>query len=240
MTVRQLVQSALRMSGGLRVGQLGHTDDEDAALLILNSMVSTWNTKRLNIFTIRRDTYILAGGQNSYTIGQGGDIDAQRPAKIVSAGLFIAGDTLIERPLKILLTVQEWADVRIKTLSTSVPYRLYCDYAHPTANIYLWPTPDGHATLALYTWQRLAQFSAITDAIDLPDGYLDALRYNLAVAISVEWGQRLNDPTEVRRLARKSLYDVQCLNTPDYIMTPDSGIGGMGGGYYDYRSGGSD
>jgi hypothetical protein len=72
-------------------------------------------------------------------------------------------------------------------------------------------------------WQPIA--GTITDdkaIFSVPPGYLDAVRYNLAVRLSLEWGLPLKDG--VAALASETLAAVQRLNAPTPQMDCNPGV----------------
>lgn len=230
MTVLDLIRGALRMSGGLGVGQTITTDDGTDALHVLNSMLGSWNTNGIIVPSQSRDLYTLVASQASYTIGATGNWVATRPNKIFRAG-FVQAGSLIEFPVKIL-EIQEWADVALKGLVSSIPYAMYNDGGFPLSTLSFYPIPTGTDQIALYTWDSLVSYTTTATAISLPDGYTDAIRYNLAVRIAVEWGRNLNNAEEVKRLARESLAAIQSLNAPSYVMSCDPAVTGGGPAWY--------
>lgn len=223
-----MMRSSLRMSGGLGVGQGITADDGTDALLVLNSMLSSWNINGIRVPSQSRDLYTLIANKTTpYTIGAGGDWNATRPNKIFDAG-FVQNGSNIEWPVKVM-QLQEWAGVRLKTLASSFPYAVYNDGGYPLSSLTFYPTPNTTDKIALYTWDFLTQYTSTATAMVVPDGYTDAIRYNLAVRIAVEWGRALNNTEEVKRLARESLAAIENLNSPDYVMECDPALTGASG-----------
>ena len=50
--------------------------------MALNQMIDAWNADRLAIFTVSSNDFPFILGQQSYTLGSGGDFDMIRPARI--------------------------------------------------------------------------------------------------------------------------------------------------------------
>lgn len=192
MTVRSLIQQALRLCGALSAPGRSAADSEHEteALDVLNALLGSWNAERLNIYTISAATYPLVSNQQAYTIGQDpagiltADFNAPRPQEIQQANIILTGSSApLHRPLK-PIGDQEWANIRIQEI-WAIPQKLYNDGAYPLSTLYLWPGPgDSTYELELYTWQALSTFASIDDAVTLPPGYDRALIYNLAVELS--------------------------------------------------------
>jgi len=214
MTVLDLIKSSLRLIGQLGPGRTPGASELSDALLVLNTMLEAWSVERLNVFSIGRDVYDLVPGKQTYTLGPGGDFDNPRPVRIERAGIVALNNPSqpFELPLKLLRTAEEWADVRIKDLPSTLPKAAYNDNAFPLANFSLWPVPSIAHQVAIYPWRALTTgFDDSGLEVEFPPGYADAIRYNLAVRLAPEWGKELRP--EVLELARLSRTAIQSLNS---------------------------
>jgi hypothetical protein len=63
---------------------------------------------------------------------------------------------------------------------------LVCDYANPLATISLWPIV-ATGTLDLWSIKPLTAVVYLSDAISFPPGYLETLKFNLAVVLASEF-----------------------------------------------------
>jgi hypothetical protein len=229
MTLLDLLRSSFRLIGVLHEGQGPNQDDITDSLTVFNSMIDSWQTDRLNIFTIERDTYNLVANQQTYQIGPGApDFNAPRPVRIDRAAVLYTpnGQYNPELPLG-MLTVREWEDLRIKNITSPIPTCMYNDNAYPFANLNFWPIPTITLPLILYVWQMITgnfQASGLQTALSFPPGYEDALRYNLAVRLAPEWDRELRE--DVLNLARESKMYIQSLNAPAPVMLCDGAITG--------------
>lgn len=200
MTVLDLITRAMRLLGALNIGDAPTAAESQDALLALNAMVDAWATEKLMLYTRARNLYSLVAGQQVYQIGPAGpDWIAPRPMYIDAAGLVLLNSDptqVVERPLRILSEL-EYAAIRVKGLTSTLPTKLYYDryFNNPdsttapvgSANVYLWPCPTIVNEVALYTPQAIAQFTGLTQTIALPPGYARALPYNLAVELAPEF-----------------------------------------------------
>jgi hypothetical protein len=230
MTVLQLITSALRLIGQLGPGRSAGLSELAAALLVLNSMLEAWSAERLQVFVVQRSVHALVASQAAYTIGIDTavtptvDFNVARPVRIERAGIL---DSSIEVPIEILST-SRWADVRMKSLTSTRPTAIYYEPTMPWGTINAYPVPSATPELVLYSWAQLGQFSAsavnpATDPainLELPPGYGDAIRFNLAVRLGLEWGRPAR--AEVHQLASLALGVIRSLNcvTPEMISDP--------------------
>lgn len=206
MTVLDLISRSLRLLKAINIGDTPTAAETSDALLALNAMVDAWATERLMIFTTARNVYPLAINQGVYQLGpQGPDWIGPRPVWIDAAGLLLANTDptqIYERPLKKLTNI-EWAAIRMKGLTSTLPTALYYDQYFNNAdsstspvgsgNVALWPVPTQLNSVVLYTPQAVSQFSSLTQPIALPPGYARALPYNLAVELAPEFGAEPSD-----------------------------------------------
>lgn len=213
MTVRELVQSSLRLTGLLNApGQsvVEESAHETEALAVLNQLIGSWNTERLNIYTVSIAAYPLVANQQAYTIGPGGDFDAARPQEIQQANIILPGGAApLHRPIEII-DDKRWAAIRIQEI-WAIPQKLYNDGAFPYSTLYLWPGPSDAYQLELYTWEALRSFSDMEDEVRLPPGYDRALVYNLAVELAPRYPRVSLNPL-VLQTARDSKAAIQRRN----------------------------
>lgn len=213
MTVLQLIVHALCAIGHMAPGREPNASEKAHALRILNRMLQSWNTQRLAIFAIARTVYNLTAGEDEYSMG---DVNSDRPIRIERAGLIPAGST-------------KESDIEVLTLDR---YRagnpgVYLDRSHPLATLYIQPEPAAADQLILYTWTPISTFAAVTDEIELPEGYEEAVTYNLAVRFGVEFGRPASP--DLHKLARDAKAHIKSLNAPAYEMRCDPALlGGRG------------
>lgn len=239
MTANDLIARTLKTIGVLGAGETAQADDAADAFIQLNSMIDSWATQRLTIYSVARTLFTLAASTSSYTIGTGGTFNIVRPIWITAASIIpdrnAAAAQKTEIPIRIL-NLQEWRNVSIKALTSTYPSELYYEttWTAGLATIYVWPTPDNSdAQLVLYTPTALAKFSDRTTDYTFPPGYEEALRYQLALRLAPEFGRSLQQ--EVQILAADSLANIKRVNTNDDVLSIDSALLGHGG-RYDWRT----
>lgn len=205
-TVTQLIHSSFRLIGAIASGEVLETNELNDAFASLNQMLALWNTEGASLAS-RKKLTMSTTGSNTYTL-------SERPVHIESASVASGG---IDSRLEIVDSAG-WESVPEKA-ATSVYVRvLYCDYAYPTATVYIAPIPRLTGTLEIWIYTVLPQFATVTDSIDLPPGYEDAIRYNFALALLPEYPRGQADPS-LPALAQQYKASIQQLNALNHMRS---------------------
>lgn len=187
MTALDLFTAALRVTGSLGTGEVPSADDAFVVMQAFNLMLDQMATERSNLFTDTLDVYNLTPNQQGYTIGPGaGNFAGIRPVCIREANIIIPGTT--GRKAMSILGAAGWMSLGERGLTGVFPDKLYCDYNFPIAKLYIHPIPSGVIQLEIAAWGQLTQVVGLTDILNFPPGYLEELKYNLAMKISPEFG----------------------------------------------------
>lgn len=234
-TALDLISSSMRLNGALAAGETFPIEEANDALDVLNDMIDSWNTQRLNIFTTRSDDFPLVLGQQSYTLGPGGDFDMPRPPQIdsMSAILLYAPSNPVEVPIT-MYTVTQWQNqVPVKKVTGSFPLICYDDGGFPLRTLNMWPIQSTGTinNVRIYSWQALTKVADLATIIAMPPGYRQAFRFNLAVLLAPEYGKEAS--ATVQETAIKSLGVIKALNMPDMNMASDLMASPTG---YNYRA----
>jgi hypothetical protein len=237
MTVLDLIKRSMRLLTAINVGDVPTDEEAEDGLLALNSMVDAWGTERLTMYASTRALYAIVAGQQSYSIGRGtspvADYVADRPMYIDAAGLVIAQSDptqTLERPIHIIRTDTEWARVRLKGETSTLPIALYYQSSWPNGEIVFWPAPTNNNILALYTPTAVSEFTSLTQVISLPPGYRRALPYNLAADFGPEFGVN-KVPDNVLRIADESKRSLKRANVKIDFLRVDKALRSNGGGF---------
>jgi hypothetical protein len=245
MTVLDLIKRSLRLLGALNIGDNPTAEEAQDALLALNAMTDAWATERLMMFTTGRNIYNLAPGQQVYQIGPlGPDWIAPRPAYLDGAGLLITNTDptqVLEQPLDVLRTDLQWARIRAKGITSTLPTTIYYDHGFSSGilnlgsgNVAFWPIPTFANQVALYTPTIIAQFTGLTQTISMPPGYNRALPYNLAIELAPEFDR---EPSEaVVAVALEAKASLKRANLQLNTLRTDLPRGERGG-HWDYQLG---
>lgn len=224
-----IIYPALRIIRVLtRAGHGAQSEIVTECLAALNALIDSWNTERLTIPTVLRNVFTLAAGQQAYTIGPSGNfLVRDRPSRIENAGLIdITNNPAqpIELPMEVL-TVDQWKAIPVKTVTTTIPLKLWYDQGLDAGSgtLYLWPIPTIANQIALYLWQTLLQFQTVQDPFAMYPGYLRALQYNLAVELSPRYENAVLTPL-IMDTAAKSKGAIKSLNAPLLDMRCDPAL----------------
>lgn len=204
-TFLEVATLALTDIGSLGVGEVPNESDAALCQYTFDQMMGEWSTDRLLLFTIGSAPYALSADVQQYQIGPGAvapGFNTSRPVLIQSAATIIPGTTA--RRAMDLLSSQEWAALGEKGLTGVFPDKLYFDNAYPIASLFVHPVPSAAITIELYTFSLLQQIVNLTDVLNFPPGYLNALRQNLAVKISPAFGMPLQQVTVQQAVSGKA------------------------------------
>jgi hypothetical protein len=219
-STQDILKRALRLIGVVASGEPLPADQLKDGLEAFNDMVDVWNTEKLIIWVLARNTFTLTIGTNPFEIGPGvaaPGLNAPRPNRIEQGQAWITGGTLgtTETELEVL-TLQQWASEQLPD-SSGIPSELYYEPTFPLGKIRFDVKPDAAYTLILYLEQMLSQVfvDGTTSELALPPGYKDAIVHNLAIRLAPEYGKpappevvisAVEGKASVKRLNQKPLY----------------------------------
>ena len=234
MNALQIISAAMRNTNALASGETPTSAESQDCLDLLNLMMDAWSAERLMVFTITMKEFTLVPGKQTYTLGSGGDFDFPRPAKIYRAGIVWLANPA--QPLEIPLDMysdDQWAEVPIKNIQSTIPQIVYNDGAFPFMNLSFWCVPTVADNVRLYMWTLLTSFADLTTDYTFPPGYAEAIQYNLAVRIAANNIGFLNQATAA--LAVSAIARVKNINLPTIEMKTDPFLT-TNGKHYDWRS----
>jgi hypothetical protein len=205
-TARDIISEALLDLGVLAEGEQPTAIQAAGALKKLNGMLELWSLDNLLIYGMTRNQLSLVGGQGTYTIGTGGNLNIPRPNQILSAYVYDTTLPLTQRadyPLRIYNN-QEWADQTFKDWQANFPiFGIYFDDKYPliTAYVNQVPTSSQYA-IAIYTSDILSNLT-IDQVLSFPAGYRTLIVSNLAIELSGSY--QVEVPQSVQLAATKSM-----------------------------------
>jgi len=203
-------------------------DEANDALDALNLMIDSWSNEAMMLHHIVKESFTLTPGQAAYTIGQGGQLNTDRPVGIESATITISNS---EIPLA-LLAYDDWAAIRLKSI-TAYPDSLYLDASYPLGTLSLYPVPVAATTLTLYSRKPFAEFSGLTSAISFPPGYKRAMKYQLAIELAPEY--QTSAGPDVINLAMAAKAGIKRVNKRSITSQIDPMLAGGNGRFNIYR-----
>lgn len=228
-------------------GSLGvHDPDENLSAPLgqlgfwrLNRLVAQWAVQSLTIPTSSRTVVPITVGKgseaNPITIGPTGDVVmTTRPLALEGAGLLLSGTApRVEIP-RAIYTDAMWNGIAVKDLTSPLFTGVFYTPSVPNGEIILWPVPDTTIhSLVIYRGEQIPPFANLSTAYILPDGYVDALEFNLAVRLGPGSGVQVSP--ELHDLARSSLATIKRGNNT--TLTDLENDFAFGGGFYDITTG---
>lgn len=218
-----LINSSLRLIGVVAPGEQPTFAEANDALMVLNQMIDAWNADRLSIYTTGSQDFPFVLNKQSYTLGPDGDFDTQRPARIdgMSAILLFPDPT---NPVEVPITMYTWEEwqmqMPVKSVGSTFPQICYDDGNFPLRTLNFWPIPVSQLNnVRIYSWQALGGAASLQSLLSYPQGYAEAIRYNLAVRLSPEFGADL--PPAVASIAVSSLATIKTMNAPSLDLRSD-------------------
>lgn len=210
-TAIDAITSALRTINVTASGEVPSNEEANDALAVFNQMLDAWNAEELCIFTTRIDDFNLVAGTQAYTLGTGGTFNMARPARIDGMSVLRQNSpSVVELPIAVYTTMEWQEKLPVKTVSGTFPLLCYDDGAFPLRNLQFWPVPTDADKVRLYTWQPLSVLASLTTAFVYPPGYAEAIHYNLAARLALEFRTPL-DPV-LLAAAQQSLARIKTMN----------------------------
>jgi hypothetical protein len=157
-------------------------------------------------------TTVVSGSGTSYTLSQNCGTIAQELMGICTAGGSPAAPTYnwnIPRPTRIermsviynpgtgnpvelpiappWTDLEHWQAIPVKWQQSAYPICCYNDESFPFMNLNVWPIPSSPCQGVLYAWDQLGEVANLTDKIELPPGYYDALVKCVAMELALRF-----------------------------------------------------
>ncbi len=188
-TVNEMVTQALKKAGVTGIGENATADDAANAMDELNYMLKGWQNKGYNLWT-------KTGASLTLTTNANHTLSPVRPLRILSAR-FKETATSNEIPM-IEMTRDEYDELPDKT-TTGTPTQFYYDRQRESAVFYVWPVLSSvTAQTVEYTYDReLEDITALTETLDMPGEWWDAVMYSLAARLLETYN--LNKPIIAQR-----------------------------------------
>lgn len=216
----ELINLALKQSGVLGVGQTASAEDVADSFKLMNMMLAQWQTDRFLVYHLVTNSKACTG-QQSYTIGIGGDFNIPRPDRISSAFVRLTVQSYpnqVDYPLTLLQAREDYNRIAVKGQG-AMPTALFYDSAYPLGNLFPWSVPDNQYTLYVTTYEQLQKFATPFEDIVMPPQYEEAIMWNLAGRLRPMYG--LPPEQTITALAKASLNSLAGSNTQIPTMTVD-------------------
>ncbi|WP_211505758.1 hypothetical protein [Gluconobacter albidus] len=238
--VSDLISMSLRQIGVGAMGTTASPPDLADGVMQLNMLLAQWQRRRWLVPNLV-DMAFISDGRSSYLIGPGGDLDIPvRPDKIegayarllngapqsisgdfsqtdFDAEFLVSEDGLnsgvqpIDYPMAIIGSYEDYAALSLKALRA---WPSYCHYnpAFPMGELRPWPIPGTvQWEIHILIKAPLPSGLKLTDPINLPPEYWDAIMWTLAARLAPSYGQEAS-PTVVA-CAKAALNTIRTGNT---------------------------
>ena len=175
-TVLEICTDALRKIGVVSIGERPEADSIATALRNLNRLLKSWQNRKI-------DLWLATGMSVTATTSAVYTLDPVRPMDISTARFKRNG---IELPMQ-RMTREEY-DTLPNKATTGIPTTFYYDRQREAARLYVWPvlaTVAGQTIEITYT--REIEDMLITDVLDCPPEWYDAVVYGLASRLSDDY-----------------------------------------------------
>jgi hypothetical protein len=211
--VSDLITQACRRINVIQEGQFPTAAMMDDAFARFNDLIdSICGNDALLIYTITRATWTITSAKgttaNPYTVGNGGDININRPTFLPDGAVRYQNTAVtptLEYPLT-SLTDDAWRLIPQKDLTGTLPTSAYYNptFAGGLGSLYLWLVPtQSNLQGVIYYPAQVTRFNSLSDTIALPPGYNRFLRDNLAVELAAEFRENIPvDPTLLQSAAQ--------------------------------------
>lgn len=212
-TVRSLVTKTLQKAGIVTKNESPSADEMSDGVEALNMYLGHLSNDGLVVYNKTTESFTLSA-TSEYTIGTGGTLNTTRPTKILSAFVRVGG---VDYPLR-EMSLQAYNEISFKDIS-GIPDVYNYTPNFPLGLFKVFPKPSAAYTLFVTSEKPLSSL-AVDDVISLPPGWEMMLIYNLAVIISPEYGQPLDQT--IYQIAKETLGAIKRNNARNAPLQNDS------------------
>ena len=138
-TALDSIKRAMRLIGVLSIGETPSDDESADGLTALNAMLDSFANDKQVIYAPSLDVIAWAPSTSSYTVGPTGTVATVRPVSLLTSCYFDWGG--VSYPLE-PISVDEYNEISLKGLNTTIPQYIWCNPTFPDSTITLWPTPS--------------------------------------------------------------------------------------------------
>jgi len=234
-TPRDLINNALELIGVLAPGETATADQATSGLRALNRMLESWSTENLMIYSEVTEDLTLVASQRVYTMGSGGDLNTTRPIEILN--MTWKDETPnpdYELPIEIVPQAQ-YKYEPTKGTTSNIITKAYVNYGYPLVSISFYPVPDEANKVSITSNKPLTTYTSLSTTLSLPEGWLEALEYNLALRVRPSYGVPL-DPA-IQQIAVESKGNIKRQNKKPMKLKSEVSLLHRSTGLFDWRTG---
>lgn len=244
-TALDIINGAFNLLGSYDPGEQMTAADTQLGLSVLNDLMDSWSNESLACFAEQEVTWTLIPGQQTYTIGAGGNINTTRPLRLIDTpgSAYVLDTTGNKYPMRVI-NQQQWNSIGNSSpsvVTSNYPDSLFYNPQFPLGLISLNPTPSMPFTAYVDAYLQLSEFATLATVVNLPPGYNRALKANLAIDLKPYVADGQLDEALVNA-ARESKASIKRTNMRKLVSTYDGAIVSRAGASYNIytdRSGSS-
>jgi hypothetical protein len=188
-TRTEIIERAYRIIGKLSVGDTLSAEMLSQAIIALNSMVKSWQSKHVFLWTVREFTQSLSAGIASYSLA------ASDPPIYAIDRAYLRIDNM-DRSVDVA-SWRQYVDIVRKDAPGDPSVVALNSQLVPT--MYVWPVPTQTRTLYYTGVVKLKDFDTAGGNPDFPVRYVEALTFGLAHKLACEYGLSIAERRELER-----------------------------------------
>lgn len=205
LTRDQIILAAVRKLGVVADGQTLSTENYNNGASALNVLIGEFRTLGMPLWARQSYTITPVASTSSYNIGSGQTINTPYPVKLLQA---YRNDTSSSSRVQMDI-VPDYNFNMLPSSSSGLPIQISYTPRVNYGVLKMWPTPDSTAasgSTVTIVYQRPTEYtSASGDTMDIPEEWLKAVIFQLAVDLAPEWGVPVPDRQALQIHAEKAL-----------------------------------
>ena len=193
-TIGDVLSSALRLAGVLAAEESLSADQAANGIDTLNELLAMWGTSRANRSGNQQLTFSLT--DETVTFGTGGDVST----RIQGASSVIVRSGGLDYTLR-EISIDDYATIPLKSTG-GIPESFCLDNGYPLNTMRIYPVPSSGMQLRVDAVVVMADYSSVSDVVNLPPETRKAIREALAVHFCAEYG--INPSAALVAMSRES------------------------------------
>lgn len=216
LTASEIIDAALRKLSAISSGVSATTQNRTDGLQALNGMLKLFQTKGMPLWAISEQTLTLTATR-TYSLGIGQTINVPAPLKVIQAYLKDTS-TGYSVPLDIR-TRYDYNLMQPASTTSGCPVHVEYEPGNQIGTLHVYPLPDTYSIAnrqIVIVYQRpFEDMVNLTDNLDFPQYWHDAVVYGLATRLAPEFGMPIQDRTVIKAEAKEFLEEALSFGTEE-------------------------
>lgn len=237
-TARSIITDAYEEIGYVSPSDTLSEADASFGLRRFQMLLNAWKAEQCALFLQERNEFVLTSGVNTFTIGDGGDLDTTRPVWIEGVNYIVPGSTGQTGTVEVMmapLSNDQYMALSIKDLQSGLPQQFYYNATVPLGTMFIWPTVTQDVTLAVYLQLGMDEPATLDTVVVGPPGYSEAFLYQLAIRLCGPTGRPI--PPQLPQMAASAFLRMQRPNADPGILGVDAALDPTYGGAFNVLTG---